>query len=178
MALKAQYRNTPTTEEDLGRPTKQHSIGSIRTVSGLIMLINFILLIMSVLLIATWRAKVMKENKKHHSDLDQLTMYFLGSILLPLLMFMLIYLKDIFIVQISIAPALANVLMSIFCLTCSTLILLSVGYLIPRINDRWCSDRRACAHLKGAVGSGIITAIGIFAQSVNHLIERKAKTFI
>ena len=45
--------------------------------------------------------------------------------------------------------------MAFLCILSSVLILISAGYLIPKVGDRVCSDRRACPHLRGTMVSFI-----------------------
>jgi len=81
----------------------------------LFLMLTQVLLIMTLLTMLAWRLRVTKENKKHWEDIDQLSMYLIGSLLLPFLFFVLVYIKLICWINISISRQLASILVD-YCL--------------------------------------------------------------
>ena len=51
--------------------------------------------------------------------------------------------------------------MAFICILASILVWVCTGFLFPKIEDRFCSDRRACPHLRG-------TLVGFFIINLNH----------
>ena len=69
---------------------------------------------MTLLLAGTWRATVTKQNKKHYEDINQLSLYFIGSILLPIFVFFGIYIKDACLIRVNLSRKVASSLVSEF----------------------------------------------------------------
>ena len=61
-----------------------------------------------------WRIKVTKENKRYYKDIDDLSLYFIGAITLPLALNVLIYIKNTISFSLHFPSAVSAVLVSKF----------------------------------------------------------------
>ncbi|XP_066931997.1 uncharacterized protein [Clytia hemisphaerica] len=150
----------------------QHPMGSLRTLSGLIMMVNFLLLLMSALISLTWRTNARHYPERYFDDLKDKWAYHIAALAVPVGGYLLIQFISTCCCDCKNFRGLADILMMLLCLVFGALIIVSGVFLQMALHDRDCFQQRNCQQLRASIIIGYVSSAFLFAESFFHLSEK------
>jgi len=150
----------------------QHPMGSLRTMSGLLMMVNFFLLLMATVMSFTWRTNSRHYEESKFIDLEDKWTYHLAALAVPLGSYLIIWLLATCFSHCPHFRGLADILMMMLSFVLGALIIVSGIFLHLALDDKKCVQERNCNQLEASIIIGYISAAFLFAESYFHLSEK------